>query len=263
MEKFFKHPWLVVVIIAAITLFFAAQLPRAQLNNDMASMLPKDNQALITSDWIDDTFGKNEGMFIGLERPYGSVFDRAFLAHIRAFSDAVEEISIVKEVISILTMPYITADGDSIYISDLVDEDFSGTPEEIAELKRRLASWELYDGQTVSADLSATQIVVSLNIATTDMMKPEVQAGVRQVRDTAQDMFSGLAKVYVTGDPVVRQTMNDSMLTDLIVLIPLVVGVILVVIFFSFRHFTYVALPMLTTVISVIWAVGAMPLLGT
>jgi predicted RND superfamily exporter protein len=97
-------------------------------------MLPEDNQALVISDWLDETFGKNEGMFIGLERPYGSVFDRAFLAHIREFSDAAEEIAIVKDVISVLTMPYITADGDSIYVADLVDEDFSGTPDEIAEL---------------------------------------------------------------------------------------------------------------------------------
>jgi predicted RND superfamily exporter protein len=262
MEKFFKHPWLVVAIITAITLFFAAQLPRSQLNNDMASMLPDDNQALITSDWLDETFGKNEGMFIGLERPYGSVFDRAFLARIREFSDEVETIAIVKDVVSVLTMPYITADGDSIYIADLVDEDFSGTPDEIAELKRRLASWELYEGQTVSADLSATQIIISLNITTTDMMKPEVQADVRQIRDTAREMFSSFAKVYITGDPIITQTMNESMLTDLSVLIPLVVVVILAVLFFSFRHIVYVALPLLTTVISVIWAVGAMPLVG-
>jgi predicted RND superfamily exporter protein len=262
MEKFFKHPWLVVAIVAAITVFFAAQLPRAQLNNDMASMLSEDNHALIISDWLDETFGKNEGMFIGLERPYGSVFDREFLARIREFSDKVETIAIVKDVISVLTMPYITADGDSIYIADLVDEDFSGTQDEIAELKRRLASWELYDGQTVSADLSATQIVISLNATTTDMMKPEVLADIQQLRDTGREMFSGFAKVYVTGDPIVQQTANEAMRTDLSVLIPLVIVVILVVLFFSFRHAAYVALPLLTVIISVIWAVGAMPLVG-
>jgi predicted RND superfamily exporter protein len=38
--------------------------------------------------------------------------------------------------------------------------------------------------------------------------------------------------------------------------------VVLAVLIFSFRCFSYVTLPLLTVLISVIWAVGAMPLLG-
>ncbi|MDR0684266.1 MAG: MMPL family transporter, partial [Spirochaetaceae bacterium] len=181
---------------------------------------------------------------------------------IREFTDAAEELDITKEITSILTMPYITADGDSIYVADLVDEEFSGTPDEIAELKRRLASWELYDGQTVSPDTSATQIIVSLNAVTTDAMNPEVQEGIRQLRGMAQEMLSGFAKVYITGDLIVTQTSNEAMNTDLRVLIPLVILVILAVLFLSFRHFAYVALPLLTVILSVIWTIGAMPLFG-
>ncbi|MDR0685307.1 MAG: MMPL family transporter, partial [Spirochaetaceae bacterium] len=181
---------------------------------------------------------------------------------IREFTDAAEELDITKEITSILTMPYITADGDSIYVADLVDEDFSGTPDEIAELKRRLASWEIYEGQAVSPDTSATQIVVSLNAVTSEAMSPEVQEGIRQLRGLAQEMFTGFAKVYVTGDLIVTQTMDEAMNTDLGVLIPLVILVILVVLFLSFRHFTYIALPLLTVILSVIWTIGAMPLFG-
>ena len=262
MEKFFKRPWLIAGVIAAIILFFAVQLPRVQLDNDMDNMLPADNPERVISEYLEDTFGATEGMFIGLERPYGSVFDRDFLARIREFTNAAEELAITKEVTSILTMPYITADGDSIYVADLVDEDFSGTPDEIAELKRRLASWELYEGQTVSPDTSATQIIVSLNAVTSEAMNPEVQKGIRQLRGLAREMFTGFAKVYVTGDLIVTQTMDEAMNADLSVLIPLVILVILAVLFFSFRHFTYIALPLLTVILSVIWTIGAMPLFG-
>jgi predicted RND superfamily exporter protein len=262
LEKFFKHPWIVVIVIAAITVFFAVQLPRVQLDNDIDNMLPADNPARVISKYLEDTFGTTEGIFIGLERSYGSVFDRDFLARIREFTNAAEELAITKEVTSILTMPYITADGDSIYVADLVDDDFSGTPDEIAELKRRLASWEIYEGQAVSPDTSATQIIVSLNAVTSEAMSPEVQEGVRQLRGLAQEMFTGFAKVYVTGDLIVTQTMDEAMNTDLLVLIPLVILVILAVLFFSFRHFTYVALPLITVILSVIWTIGAMPLFG-
>jgi predicted RND superfamily exporter protein len=262
LEKFFKFPALVVGVITVITVFFALQLPRAELDNDMTKALPENNEAYLTSKYLDDTFGQEQIIFIGLERPYGSVFDRDFLARIRRFSDEVETIDFVKEVTSLLTMPYITADGESIVISDLVDDDFSGTPAEIAELKRRLSSWDLYERTTVSENLAATQIIVSLDIATMDAMKPEVQSAVKAVREKARETFSALANIYVTGDPIVTQTANEAMSADLGLLIPIVIVVILGVLFFSFRRFTYVVLPLLTVIITVIWTLGAMPLFG-
>jgi predicted RND superfamily exporter protein len=262
LEKFFKHPWLVVGIIAAFTVFFAAQLSRAELDNDMTNALPETNEAYITLTYLDDTFGKEQVIFIGLERPYGSVFDRDFLSRVHEFSDEVETINFVKEVTSLLTMPYISADGESIIISDLVDDDFSGSAAEIAELKRRLASWEVYEGTTVSENLAAAQIVVTLDLAGVDAMSPEVQGAIKTLREKAHETFAALANIYITGEPIIQQTVNDAMGGDLGLLIPLVIVVILGVLFFSFRRFAYVALPLLTVIVTVIWTLGAMPLLG-
>jgi predicted RND superfamily exporter protein len=262
MEKFFKHPWVVTGVIALVTVFFAIQLPRAEMDNDMEGFVPDDNETQIISENIKDLFGEETGIFVGLERKYGSVFDQAFLVRIRDFTDVVEQIAIVKEVTSILSMPYITADENSIFVTDLVDEDFTGTPDEIAELKRRLASWDMYQGSTVSENFAATQIVVSLNVSMEDLEKPEVEADIKEIRVKAEEIFSGLATVYLTGEPVITSIANEYMRTDLGVLIPLVLVVVLGVLFFSFRRFTFVALPLLTVVISVIWTIGAMPLLG-
>jgi predicted RND superfamily exporter protein len=262
MEKILKHPWVVIGVIAAITVFFSVQLPKAELDNDMQKFLPKDNEVYIISEYLKEIFGEEIGMFIGLERKYGTVFDQAFLSRIREFQETVEDFPIVKEVTSILTMPYITAEGDSIVIADLVDDDFSGTPGEIAELKRRLSSWELYDGVTVSDNFSATQIIVVLNISTEDLHKPGSREPIEKIRRAADKIFSDVSTVYMAGEPILVNTMDDSMATDLQVLIPLVLVVILTVLVFSFRRLTFVAMPILTVVITAIWTVGAMPLLG-
>jgi predicted RND superfamily exporter protein len=78
----------------------------------------------------------------------------------------------------------------------------------------------------------------------------------------AKEMFSGFAEVYVAGQPVISATLTDSMRSDLVVLIPLVIIVILVVLFLSLRRGTFVTLTLLTVVVAVIWAIGAMPLFG-
>jgi uncharacterized protein len=260
MEKFFKRPILIVAAIAAVTVFFAFQIPKAELNNDTAGFIPPNNAAYIASEHIDDTFGKQLSLFIGLERKYGDVFDKGFLTRIREFTDKVEDIEIVKDVVSILTTPYITADNESINITSLVDDDFSGTQEEIAELKRRLASWELYQGAIVSDNFMATQILVTLNISMPDLTVPKTERDIKTICDSAKEMLEDHAVVYLTGKPVMIETMADYMYGDLKILIPLVIVVLLVVLFFSFHRFTYIILPVLTVVICIIWTIGLMPI---
>ena len=262
MNKIFKFPWLIVGIIAAVTIFFAAQLPRAELDNNNLRFVPDSDPALVTSRWIDDTFGSSVFVLIGLQREYGTVFDREFLNQMRSYERAIQDIPIVKDVTSLINTEYISADGDAIVVTKLVGDDFSGTPEEIAELKRRVLSWELYERSLVSDDFSATQILVPLTVSSEEAGGSEVTAQIVSIRDIARQMFSGLASVYVTGMPVIAATVNEAMNADLILLVPLVILVVLAVLFFSFRGVAPVVLPLLTVVVAAVWSVGAMPLFG-
>jgi predicted RND superfamily exporter protein len=261
MAKFFRHPWLITALIAAITVFFAFELPRAELDNNNLRFVPKDNPALLLSHDIDDTFGSSLFILVGLERKYGTVFEGEFLGRIEDFVNWVEGIPIVENVKAITNTDYITSSGDSIVVEKLAG-DFSGTPEDVAELKRRILSWDMYERSLVSDDFTATQVLVPLDVSSDDAGKPEVIANFVLIRDKALEMFDGLANVYVTGMPVISATINEAVTADLRLLVPLVIVVVLAVLFFSFRKFTAVALPLLTVVIASIWSIGAMPLLG-
>jgi len=262
MERLFKHPALIVGVITVITVFFGFWAPRAELDNNNIRFLPAGNPAKITSEYIDDTFGGQVMILAGLERPYRTVFEKGFLARIRDFSRAVENVAYVKSVNSIMSTQYITGDDDSIVVADLVPEDFSGTDEEITELRRRIASWDLFRGSLVSDDLSAAQILITLNALTADFTRPEVTRSVETIRKIADELFAGEAEVYFTGQPIVNATINESIIADNLLLIPLVVIVVLAMLFFSFRRFTFVVLPLLTVIIAVVWTVGLAALLG-
>jgi predicted RND superfamily exporter protein len=262
MEKFFRHPWIVIVVISLVTIFFAFQLPRAKIDNNNFRFLPDENEAKIVSDHIDDVFGPQVMIMVGLERPYGTVFEGAFLRRIREYTEEVEGVAFVRNINSIMSTTYITGEDDAIVAADMVSEDFSGTGEEIAELKRRIASWDLYQGAFVSDDLQATQIVVNLDATQSDAGSPEVIASLFKIRDRAKEMFAGFAEVYVTGIPVISATINEAVLADIVVLVPLVVLTVLLVLFFSFRRARFVVLSLLTVLVAAVWTVGAMPLFG-
>jgi predicted RND superfamily exporter protein len=262
MEKLFKRPALVVGVIALITVFLGLQLPRAELDNNNIRFLPDKNQAKLISEYIDETFGGQVMILVGLERPYRTIFEKSFLERIRDFAQAVDNVEYIKSVNSIMTTQYITGDNDSIVVSDLVPEDFSGTDAEITELKRRIASWDLFRGSLVSDDLSATQILITLDAVTADFTRPEITRSIEKIRKIADEIFTGEAEVYFTGQPIVNAIINNSMIADNILLIPLVVIIMLAMLFFSFRRFTFVVLPFVTVIIAVIWTIGMAALLG-
>jgi len=262
MRKLYTYPWLIVAATAIITVFFAFQLPHAELENNNLRFVPLDDPALNTSQWIDRTFGSSFFILVGLERQYGTVFDREFLERVREYTQAIQEISVVREVSSLLSADYITSDGDAIVVEKLVGDDFTGSPEEIAELKRRLLSWDMYERALFSDDFTATQILIPLTIQADEAASKKINHQFIQIRDLARETFGDIAEVYVTGMPVIVATVNEAMNTDLKLLVPLVVLVVLVVLFFSFRGLTPVVLPLLTVLIATVWSVGAMPLFG-
>jgi len=135
LAKLFRYPWLIVLIIGIITVFFAFQLPRAELDNNNIRFVPENDEARQISHYIDETFGSSFFMLVGLERKYGDVFDAAFLNRIREFNRRMEDFEIVGKIDSIVSSDYIFSDGDSIVVKKLVGDDFSGTQEEIAALK--------------------------------------------------------------------------------------------------------------------------------
>ncbi|MDR2480883.1 MAG: MMPL family transporter [Spirochaetaceae bacterium] len=262
MEKLFKHPSIVVGFIAAVTVFFSFQLQKVELDNNNFRFLPKNDPARVVSDYIEEEFGGSVLVLVGLERPYGTVFDAEFLKRTEDYINAAESIEYVKNINSIMSTQYITGNSDSIIVDDLVSKDFSGTPSEIEELKQRIASWDIFRGAIVSEDLSATQILISLDIPSEDAGNPRVNASLIKIRDSAKIMFNGLANVYVAGLPVVSSTINESMNTDLKVLIPLVILVVLAILLISFRRLSFVLLPLITVIVVVIWTIGAMPFFG-
>jgi uncharacterized protein len=260
MQKIFKYPWIITAVIVIITIFFGAQLPKAELENNNMRFVPPDDPALSTSRWIDEQFGSSFFILVGLQRQYGTVFDADFIDRIGDYKAKIEDIPIVKSVTSLINAEYITSKDDSIVVEKLLKGGFTGSQEEIAELKRRLLSWDMYERALFSDDFTATQILIPLSINSEQASSKETSEYFIKIRDIAHDVFDSCATVHVTGMPVIIATVNEAMNADLKLLIPVVILVVLLILFISFRAFTPVVLPLISVVISVIWSVGAMPL---
>lgn len=267
MKRFFQYPWVVVAVIGAITVFFAAQMPRAVLDNDMVNFIPKDSAEVKAYDAQQELYGSQVISLMALKNPTGTVFEKDFLLKVRELTARIAELPEADSVTSLANTESIQAEGDSIVVRPLMADDFTGTPAEIQALKEGVLGWDLYRKSLVSEDFRSTQILIAIKgsvsasepgAAPVDNKKV-IYGKIQQVlAEVGTDGY----EVYQAGTPVMAVLMSQNMVKDLVVLIPLVILVVVTVLFVSFRRLGGILLPLATVAISSIWAIGLMALLG-
>ena len=257
MKKLFRHPAIIIIAISLITIFFGIQLFNVKLDNDITRFIPDDNPEKIKFGEVEEQFGDQMTMVIGLKSRDRSVLSPENINAVRELSDKLKEIQWVNEVLSITSADVIVGSGDGMSVEPLLPEGFTGKPNEIDEFKSRLMSWDLYRQSLISGDFSATQIALT--------MKSEIIHQSGDFYDLIKQTVAGVdlngMETFIAGQPVINATLTNNMKMDLAFLIPFVIVVIVFILIVSYRRPGGVILPLLTVIVSVIWTIGLMSLL--
>jgi len=164
-EKIVGHPYLVILSILLITLFFFAQFKNLQMMFDPKSILPQNHPYVQLNNKIEESFGGSRVVVIGIYNKKGDIFNPTTLTKIKGITEDVKKIGGIKEenVVSIADrkIKYVAATEDQIKITQLMEGgDVPTTPEGISELKKRVYSNNLFLPSLVSKDGTAAAVVV-------------------------------------------------------------------------------------------------------
>ena len=267
MRKILSRPWIVIAAFFAVTLFFAFQLPKASLDNDVVHFIPENHPSRKAFSRMQDTFsGGQVSIIIGLKAPGDSIFTADSIKAIGELSDRLAELPVAEKVTSLTTTDYISGEDGALTVEPIVPKDFSGSAKEVQEVKRRVQSWDLYSKALISDDYRSAEVMLDIksNWEVAKGVDPKTMAydGVKKI---VADM--GLEKagwgVYVSGTPAMAAIMSTSMEHDLVVLIPLVILVVVIILLLSFRRLGGILLPLSGVLVATIWTVGLMSLLGS
>lgn len=258
MKKLFKYPVLNLAVIAAITLFFAFQLPKTTLSNDVLTFIPKNNKEVVNYDRVKEQFGSDLVIDVALEVPYGTIFNTDFLNLVKNLTDSFGAIPGVLKVDSLSSTDIIRGTDEGMEVVPLLDN-YRGTEQEVKDLKANLLSWDIYRGFLYSEDFTSTQIGIKID---PDIETKKINAIYFEIKKILNNTDTGGTNWYIAGIPAITVLINTQMKGDLIFLIPLVVLVVIGTLFISFRRLGGVVLPLSTVVISGIWTIGAMALAG-
>ncbi|MEE4256019.1 MAG: efflux RND transporter permease subunit [Bacteroidales bacterium] len=244
----------ILVITLVITAIFGWFMKDLEVDPDVFNYLPDDDTAAALFNEIGGTYGGNYIAIIGLEAE--DVFSRDVLEVVRMMTDSLEMLEGIGSVTSLTNVIDITGSDWGIEISSLIDPwDLPSSRQELDSLRNYTLSQEMYRGTLVSDDATFTAIMVRIAEGTDKI------AVARQIRDFAESCNPGY-KIYYGGLPFTLLSLADIILGDLILLAPLTALVIILVLFFGFRSWRGVLLPLVTVGFSTIWTMGLMGMLN-
>jgi len=256
-DRIFKYPWIIIIIITAITVFFITQLPLLKIDNDYFNFIPKNQPSLIATKQLEKQFGSEDIIDLAVEAKEGSIISKRGILLVRDLTDKISAVKDVEDVISISNSDFITGDYEGMEVLPLLGENFTGSTQQIDSIRERLLSWKLYKRNFISDDFSSTQIAVKLKGNITQDEEKAVYYSIKNILAKYKDNEFNF---YISGMPAIIVLISRNVNRDLITLIPFVLFVVLFILFLSFKRAGGVILPTLTVVISTIWTLGIMAL---
>lgn len=246
------RPWLYLVVFTLITLGMATQLPSIEIDAEVKNQLPPDMPARTDIQAIEAVFGGTEILMVVLEAD--DVLAPATLERLEGISDGLEALDQVDRVMGLFTLTDIQGDDGMMVVEDAV-EDIPTTPEEREALAERLRNNDLVYGNVVSRDFTA---VATIALLAADASDDASTAAVREVMAANP----GPERLTLGGMPEVRRGVSADIRSDMRRFAPLGLLILLAFLYVCFRQARGVLLPFLVVVMSVVVAMGMIPLFG-
>ncbi|MBI5643563.1 MAG: MMPL family transporter [Deltaproteobacteria bacterium] len=251
-----RHPKLVVVIVALITLGFLTQFTKIKTDTNPKNMLPPTSDVRVWNDTVDETFGLYEDMIaVGVVSDEGVLNERT-LGKVLRITDEVLRIEGVaaRDVNGLPTITNVTAEAGVLRVAPLMSE-VPKTEAAMDGLRKDLTENPLFKGRIISDDGKTTAIYIPL----------EKGANGKTIADRIKEIVKkegGPERYYVAGDPVARDTFGVEMFKLMAIFAPIAGCIMLIARYLMFKDLFLSVTLMMDAMISIVWSMGLLIALG-
>ena len=277
MQRFFKHPRIIIIACLIVTGILGIQLKNIKLDNSIRQFFPHKHASYTRLIDTEDTFGSTVVIGVSLETDGESIVTPENIAIIDRITTEIEALENVESVDSLTNIDFIYGKDNALIAGNLIGVEREDgllpplTDEQAETVKQNINDWDdMYRRVILSDDGRAAQmqIILKSNNHPDPNEQHESDEAVRQrtlnaIRDIAGKAteHTNLNVIYY-GDPVLTESSRAFMLSDLKNLIPLVVVVVLITLFLSFKTLDGTLLPLIAVLMATIWTCGIMAASG-
>ena len=251
-ERIIQYRWPIILLFIMITAGVGLQIRKVEIDTDMKNQLPKNMPSRLDTDRIDDLFGGTEMLMVLFETD--DVLNSATLIRVRKIAKKVNRIQGVDKVMSLFDLKSVRGESGALIVDPAIDH-IPVSSEEREVLRHELISNDLVYGSVVSRDFTLTAVIALLrDNVPDDAIVSQMKAVIEQV--------PGPEKTVIGGLPVSRVEMGLNIKRDLRRLMPAGILIMLIFLYICFRRIRGVVLPFLVVLMSILFAMGFIPLLG-
>lgn len=155
-----RRPWLWILGCMLLTAFFLWRSLGLSIQEDLLDYWPEDDPNLVLLNQTLERFGLEGGAVLGLEFK-DPVLKAANLERIQRWTESLESIDDVTEVLSLTNVNTVHGSSEGIEVAPLVTSPFSDKPEDLVETTRRVSKDPELAGRLLSDDARATALFIS------------------------------------------------------------------------------------------------------
>jgi hypothetical protein len=256
-----SHRLVVVLLIMGMTAFLITRIGSLKLDTDPDLWAPQAHPYVQTTNLLEKTFGGRNVMIIGVVPKQGDIYQPAVLAKIQQIQNGVENVpyAVRHNILSLAArkVKQIKGAPQGMEVRQMMER-IPQTPQEISQLKAAVSSLPIYINSLVSPDGKAAAVIADFKL---DKSNPSYAAVYEAIKPIVERARGDDVDIYLGGMMV-----SDAWFEFHMMKMPILFGMALLIImciqFWSFRSFQGMLLPTLTAILSVIWALGLMGILG-
>ena len=261
----FASPKTSLGVVLAVTMFFAWQIPAVRMVSDFADLLPQEHPYIQLHNEIRDNFGGANNVIVALAVDEGTIFTEDTLARIHRLTQAVDSLTGInhnlvtsvthRNVRKVWLSPEGTVKSAPHYNPNKA-QNAGYSAAELARMQADVIANPRVFGLLVSPDLKSALIRGTLNEGELDY--EQVFRELQQIR--AAEAAPGTT-IYATGQPVLVGWVS-SYVGQIVQIFLYTVLIMLALLIVYFRKLYGILLPILGIVLTSIWGLGTLALLG-
>ncbi|MCK4296014.1 MAG: RND family transporter [Candidatus Marinimicrobia bacterium] len=250
-----KYPKTIIAFCILITVLMGWNIPKLEIEPDLKAMFPTDFDIIISMNKMEDIFGGSDLIVMSVSSD--DIFNENTLKKIDDITSEIEEIEMVDRVISLTNAVDIKATEDGFEVGELFN-DYPETAKEVKAIKERIIDNNMLYGNIVSKDFKKAAIVSILELTNGGNDDDEVSFLFNKIAKR----YEGPEQIHIAGMPLTRHEITNTMQSDMKMLFPFGIVLMIFLLVFCFRSWIGAFLPFIVVIMSIINMIGLMALLG-
>lgn len=251
-----RHRWWIIIATIFLVGVSASGVKHLKINQNSRIFFSEENPQLQAMDALDNTYSKNENVFIAIAPKSGNVFTKETLSVVRELTELCWEIPYSSRVDSITNFQHTYAHGDELVVEDLVDHPDRLTQQAMERVKQIALSEPLLINRLISPSAHVTGI--NINIIKPGKSIQEVPDITKYTRQLIADCLKKNSDIdiYLTGAILVDATFGEAGEKDIKTLIPIMFLVLIVIMGITLRSVSGTVATFIVLIVSVLTGMG-------